>query len=708
MNFAYGEERKNQTLNMKLRSHLIILVVAALLPVLIFAGVMIVVFGRQQQRFLENGLLDTARALSIAVDRELLAWSHTLETLASSEHLDSGDLRKFYSQAQRVLETRQDWDTIVLVELPKRQVLNLKRPFGSPLPDVQNSAQLTGVVETRRPVVSDLFSGQVLDRPLVGIAVPVIRAGKVRYVLMSAVSPASLSRLLLQQKLSDEWVAGVIDRNKIIIARTRDIEQLLGKPTGPVVAAKSEESQEAVWRGVIREGPEVYSALRRSELSGWTVVVGINATVLDSPMRHTLLTVIGGGFSLLLAGIVMATLFGRRIANSISSLSNAAAALGRSEMPQTSTSPIIEVSEVARAIEDAAVKRQQAEEELRKTTQTLKALIQASPVAIDVLDLDGKVKMWNPAAEKMFGWTEEEVLGQPLPRIPKDKQDEFRELYKSVLQGNSLSGLEIRRQKKDGSLIDVSISTAPIRDADGNIIGSMGILTDITEKKQTGVKLKNSLDQLRALAAHLQTVREEERKKIARELHDESGQLLASVHIGLSEMERELPSTSQKKLAEVKDLLTQIEEHLRNLSHELYPSILDDLGLLPALQSLADKVSARTGIRINLEGSPNSRLRSSIETTLYRTVQEALNNVARHANATTVKVRLLEADGLVHCSIQDDGVGFDVLTVLGHKARESLGLVAIRERVGALGGRMKINSAPNQGTELCVEIPLKR
>jgi len=693
---------------MKLRSHLIILVVAALLPALIFAGVMIVVFGRQQQRFLENGLLDTARALSLAVDRELTAWSHTLETLATSEHLDSGDLRKFYSQAQRVLDTRQDWDTIVLVELPKRQVLNLKRPFGIPLPDVQNSAQLTRVVETRRPVVSDLFSGQVLGKPLVGIAVPVIRAGKVRYVLMSAVSPASLSRLLLQQKLSDEWEAGVIDRNKIIIARTRNIEEFLGKPTGQLLAAKSEERHEAVWRGVMQEGPEVYSALRRSELSGWTVVVGINATVLDSPMRHTLLTVIGGGFSLLLAGVVVATVFGRRIANSISSLSNAAAALGRSEMPQTTTSPIIEVNDVARVIEDAAAKRKQAEEELRKTTQTLEGLIQASPVAIIMLDLDGKVKMWNPAAEKMFGWSEEEVLGQPLPTVPVNEQEEFRGLYKSVLQGNSLSGMEIRRQKRDGSLIDVSISTAPIRDVDGNIIGSMGILTDITERKQTGVKLQNSRDQLRALAAHLQTVREEEQKRIARELHDESGQLLASVHIGLSEMERELPSRSQKKLAEVKDLLTQIEEHLRNLSHELYPSILDDLGLLPALQSLADKVSARTGIRINLEGSPNGRFRPSIETTLYRTVQEALNNVARHANATTVKVRLLEADGLVHCSIQDNGVGFDVLTVLGHTARESLGLVAMRERVGALGGTMKIHSAPNQGTELCVEIPLKR
>jgi len=702
------KNRKNQTLNMKLRSHLIILVVAALLPVLIFAGVMIVLLGKEQEKAQKDNLLDVARALSLAIDRELLASIRTLEALATSERLDSGNLRKFYEQAKRVLEAHRGWDNMLLVDLSGQQLVNLRRPYGSPLPRSGAPEQIQQVSETGQPAVSNLFWGYIAQRHLLGVDVPVIRNGKVRYVLTASFSPGLLTKLLLQQRSSPDFASAAIDRNKIIIARTRNIEQFLGKPAGPLLAAKSDEGQETTWRGVMQEGSEVYSALRRSELSGWTVVVGINAAVLDSPLRHTLLTVIGGGLTLLLAGIVMATLFGRRIANSISSLSNAAAALGRSEVPQTSTSPIIEVSEVAQAIEDAAVKRQQAEEELRKTTQTLKALIQTSPVAIDILDLDGKVKMWNPAAEKMFGWTEEEVLGQPLPRIPKDKQDEFRELYKSVLQGNSLSGMEIRRQKKDGALIDVSISTAPIRDVDGNIIGSMGILTDITARKQTGVKLKNSHDQLRALAAHLQTVREEERKKIARELHDESSQLLASVHIGLSEMERELPSTSQKKLAEVKDLLTQIEEHLRNLSHELYPSILDDLGLLPALQSLADKVSARTGIRINLEGSPNGRLRSSIETTLYRTVQEALNNVVRHANATTVKVRLFEADGLVHCSIQDDGVGFDVLTVLGHTARESLGLVAIRERVGALGGRMKIHSAPNQGTELCVEIPFKR
>jgi len=693
----------------KLRWHLIALVVVALVPLLIFAGVMIVLYDRQQRATGERHMIDTARALSLAVDREVAAWTSTLEALGSSGHLDSGNLSVFREEALRVLKTRKDWNNILLTDSESRQLLNLFLPLGSPLPPVKGLEQFQQVIKSSQPVASDLFLGRVSRTHVIGVAVPIVRDGKVRYVLASSTLPDSLLRILAEQDIPADWIGTIIDRKGIIMARTRNFRQFIGKPAMELSSAQTGGIEEGSVRGATDDGTEVQVAFHRSELTGWTVRLAIPVSALEAPLRRSLWITAGGGLTLLLAGIIVAALFGRRISNSISSLSNAAAALGRSEMPQTTTSAVVEVNNVARVIEDAAVKRQQAEEELRKTTQTLKALIQASPVAIDILDLDTKVKMWNPAAEKMFGWSEEEVLGQSFPLVPEDKQDEFKEIYKSVLQGNSLTDMETRRQKRDGSLIDVSISTAPIRDADGNIIGAMGILADITEKKQTGVKLQNSREQLRALAAHLQTVREEERKKIARELHDESGQLLASVHIGLSEMERELPSRSQKKLAEVKDLLTQIEEHLRNLSHELYPSILDDLGLLPALQSLADKVSARTGIRINLEGSPNGRLRSSIEAALYRTVQEALNNVGRHANATTVNVRLLEADGLVHCSIQDDGVGFDVpTTVLGHTARESLGLVAMRERVGTLGGTMKINSAPNQGTELCVEIPLKR
>src|SRR3989338_704566 len=881
-NLAYGDERKNQTLNMKLRSHLIILVVAALLPVLIFAGVMIVVFGRQQQRFAENGLLDTARALSLAVDRELTAWSHTLETLASSEHLDSGDLKKFYSQAQRVLETRQDWDTIVLVELPKRQVLNLKRPFGSPLPDVQNSAQLTGVVETRRPVVSDLFSGQVLGRHLVGIAVPVIRAGKVRYVLMSAVSPASLSRLLLQQKLSDEWEAGVIDRNKIIIARTRNIEEFLGKPTGQLLAAKSAESQEAVWRGVMQEGPEVYSALRRSELSGWTVVVGINATVLDSPMRHTLLSVIGGGFALLLVGVVVATVFGRRIANSISSLSNAAAALARSQMPQTTTSHIVEVNNVARVIEDAATERQHAEESIRRQSRLLDLYFKYSLNPVVFLDRDFNFIRVNEAyarscqrdvsefpghnhfefypsdakvifeevvkTKKPFqtfthpfvfpdhpewgvtywDWTlvpildtagEVELLVFSLNDVTERKRAE-EQLRRSLKQMGLLqeinravsSSLDLQvvlklllervdlllpysatsvmlTNRESGELEPIAcrnpdetewrahweaggglakivletqsplaiknVSTDP-RVANRDFIAKHGFVSYLglpliahdtalgfigfntkaehefssheikflsTLADQTAIAIHNSQlyeqirkqsqgllvyrNQLRALTVKMIGSKEEEAKRIARELHDEAGQLLASVYIVLDDIAREVEPPAKERIQKVIGMLDQIEEQLRSLAHQLPPTILDDLGLLPAIQSLAQRFSKRTGMDIALDEVPKQRLPPAIETALYRTVQEALNNVTKHAQATTVRVQIQQEDGIVRCLVLDNGIGFDAPTVLSRTGAESLGLVGIRERVEILKGKLQIQSAPGQGTQLCVTIPLE-
>ena len=119
---------------MKLRSHLIILVVAALLPVLIFAGVMIVLLGKEQEKAQKDNLLDVARALSLAIDRELLASIRTLEALATSQHLDSGELRKFYEQAKRVLEAHQGWENMLLVDLSGQQLVNLRRPFGSSLP----------------------------------------------------------------------------------------------------------------------------------------------------------------------------------------------------------------------------------------------------------------------------------------------------------------------------------------------------------------------------------------------------------------------------------------------------------------------------------------------------------------------------------------------------------------------------------------------
>lgn len=199
---------------------------------------------------------------------------------------------------------------------------------------------------------------------------------------------------------------------------------------------------------------------------------------------------------------------------------------------------------------------------------------------------------------------------------------------------------------------------------------------------------------------------EEEAKRIAHMLHDEAGQLLTSVHLALKEIGNDLPPAAQRRLQAARKLLNGIEDHLRRMSHELRPVILDDLGLVPALKFLAEGVSMRTGMRVTVEGSLNGRLPLLIETTLYRVVQEGLNNVSKHARASQVTIRLAQGRQDICCSIRDDGAGFDVEAVLARPGKRSLGLIGIQERVNILGGFHRIISAPGRGTELLITIPL--
>ena len=200
---------------------------------------------------------------------------------------------------------------------------------------------------------------------------------------------------------------------------------------------------------------------------------------------------------------------------------------------------------------------------------------------------------------------------------------------------------------------------------------------------------------------------EEQIQGIARELHDEAGQLLASVHLALHDVGRDLAPPSRQRLQDVRGLLDRIEEQLRRISHELRPLILDDLGLVPAIQFLGDGVSRRAGIAVIVKGSTKERLPPVVETTLYRIVQEALNNAARHARASNVTVTLQHADGQIRCSISDDGVGLPPAAEGTRQGGRGLGLIGIRERIAPLSGTLQIQSGKRKGTELLVTIPLE-
>jgi signal transduction histidine kinase len=197
---------------------------------------------------------------------------------------------------------------------------------------------------------------------------------------------------------------------------------------------------------------------------------------------------------------------------------------------------------------------------------------------------------------------------------------------------------------------------------------------------------------------------EEEARRIAHALHDEAGQLIASVHLALEEVASAVPD-ARARLRPVSALLDGIEDQLRRLSHELRPTILDDLGLVPALEYLAQGISSRTGMTIRVVAPRKERLPPAVETALYRIVQAALSNVARHAQAKSARVEIrLEAARIV-CRVRDEGKGFAVTELPGWQGERGLGLVGIRERLRALGGALEINAAPGKGTELFITIP---
>jgi signal transduction histidine kinase len=212
-----------------------------------------------------------------------------------------------------------------------------------------------------------------------------------------------------------------------------------------------------------------------------------------------------------------------------------------------------------------------------------------------------------------------------------------------------------------------------------------------------------------AIAAlhHLNETMECEIQRIAHGVHDQAGQLLDAARLVMSGLSDDVPPRVRERLQQVGAILDQAEVELRMLSHELRPIVLDDLGLVPALRFLGDCFAKRTGIAVNVEATLERRAPARIETAVYRIAQEALANVARHSRATKVKIHVARRpDGTLRCAIVDDGTGFDVSRAHSG-AHKGLGLVAIRERLNAVGGTLEIHSAKGRGTELNFVIPLE-
>lgn len=311
-------------------------------------------------------------------------------------------------------------------------------------------------------------------------------------------------------------------------------------------------------------------------------------------------------------------------------------------------------------------------------------------------DLDGNLTSVNRAGEQITGYPREEVSAIDVESLVAP---EYRELVRRMrrlkLSGeNTRTTYELEILARDGRRIPLEISTRLIYQ-NGEPVEIHGIARNITDRKQAERALHELNERL-----------EEEARRIAHALHDEAGQLLASVYLALAELAAELPPPARDRLRDIEPLLDRVAEQMRRLAHELRPPILDDLGLIPALEFLADGVARRTHQRVTVGGSTGGRLAPALETALYRVAQEALTNVTKHARARSVHIEIQRDADMVRGRIADDGVGFDVAAVWGRKEGQGLGLIGMRERLTAFAGTLSISSRPGDGTMLGFEIPL--
>jgi two-component system sensor histidine kinase UhpB len=269
--------------------------------------------------------------------------------------------------------------------------------------------------------------------------------------------------------------------------------------------------------------------------------------------------------------------------------------------------------------------------------------------------------------------------------------------------------MRTRRQKQveeqisvHGVLRWVETFKSPVIDASGNVIGTTGLGHDITHRRQMQEEQRRSREQLRALAAHVESVREQERVRIAREIHDELGQSLTCMGMDLAFLDKQIDPRNQDAAARVAALVELVKDTIRcvrRISSELRPSILDDLGLGAAIEWLAHDVESRTQITCAVEVPEDLSLPFELATPLFRICQEALTNVTRHAGASKVSIQLECADGELTLVVRDNGRGITEEEIQRHG---SLGLLGMKERVALLGGTLEVKGQPGQGTSLSI------
>jgi PAS domain S-box-containing protein len=700
-----------------LRSHLVVLTLVTLLPMIAFAVIASALFARRERATFQRGATERTLALLTAVDAELQGAITALEVLATSETLNAHDLKVFHAEAATVVRGQPNWLTLHLAPPSGRQLVNIQHRFGADLGMVAERASFDRVLQTGRPTIGNLAQTEAPRQYSFAVRVPVVQHGATQYVLSAVLRPEVISALLAAQRLPTDWVAVVLDGNQRIVARTVDAQRTVGQPASESLRAALARAPEGWFHGTTIEGTEVYTPYNRSTSSGWTVAMGIPAAVVEGPAQTTVWAMGAGVAASGLVAFLLALAVGRQISVPIASLATAAKAIGRGEsFPIEPRTHIEEVGELSRSLDDAAAAIHSRESALRESEARLTTLAEAMPQLVWTADTAGQVNYFNRRWYDYTGATPAQSMGRGWANAlhPDEREAIWAQWQNALRRGEPLE-LENRLRGADGRYQWFLGRGLPYRDAEGQVVKWFGTFTNIEGQKRAEDRLRatdRAKDEFLAMLGH--------------ELRNPLGAIAGAVRV------LQLTETLDERGRRARDVVARQLTHLSRLVDDLLDVsrvVVDKAVLACRPLNLADVVARALGTWQSSGRLDRHRVAMDLapvwidadETRIEQILSNLVANAVKYtATGGAVTIRVKREGELAMLQVADTGVGiptnllervFD-LFVQGEAGLDrrqgglGIGLTLVKRLVELHGGRVEATSGgPGRGSVFTVRLP---
>ena len=658
-----------------IRLHISLIVAVILIPALIIAGWIASRSAASERIQIEQNLDQKAREIISDIDREIDGVKNLLTALASSHFLQIDDIEAFYKQAKE-LSQQVHVQFVLRSHSQDERLMNTVVPLGVPpppggLPQPRYEAEQQ-LLRTGKPTVSNVFRGPTMDQFVVSVLVLVKRDNGNSYVLSAGIPTSQFATILEEIQLGPGRVAAVLDRNNRFVTRSEKHQEFTGTA---VVGNLPPAGKSGVVKATNRDGTPFCWFFRRSAVTGWVIAVGVAESVLEAPSNLALLSYSTAGSLLFVVAIGLSFGLGGRIPNSISAL---------------------------------GIDRQPTREEFR-------VLFEHAPNGEVVVDSDGRIALTNAQMNNMFGYGRDELIGMPVEMLVPERFRAGHAMFRRAFAAKPLARpmgerRDLYGRRQDGSEFPIEVGLNPIHTRAGDF--TMATIADITARVLAAERLSATIAERDHLRRRFLQAQEEERLRLARELHDQTGQSLTAAMLELKSIEPLVEASGRDRLRSLRKQLEQMGKSLHHVALELRPASIDELEFSCVLANYVSEWSAQYGIDADFHcRDPHlDELSDEIRTTTYRVIQEALTNIAKHATgARTASVILDRTSTMLQLTIENDGSGFDpdaAADATNQRKRRGLGLAGMRERLSLLGGDLMVESSPGGGTTIFARIPL--